>query len=118
MARRAALIAVLALAACSGGEDEAVRAVEAGDQMLACAIGPDSRFSDSCTLQKVERGGETVYRVNHPGGGFRLLTVAGDGSGMVSHDGAERAFNRLDGDRLEVTVGEDRYRFPAKASAE
>ena len=118
MGRRATLLVLLTLAACSSGEEEAATAVEAGDRMLACAIGPGSRFSDSCTLQKVERGGETVYRVNHPGGGFRLLTVAGDGSGMVSHDGAERALNRLDGDRLEVTVGEDRYRFPAKASAE
>lgn len=117
MERAAALIAVLALAACSGGEDEAATSVEVGDQSLACAIGQGSQYSDSCTLQKFEREGETIYRVNHPGGGFRLFTVAADGSGMVSHDGAEQAVNRLDGDRLEVTVGEDRYRFAAKASA-
>lgn len=118
MPRRAALFAVLALAGCSGSEDEAATAVETGDQMLACAIGPGSQFSDSCTLQKFERDGETIYRVNQPGGGFRLFTVAEDGSGMVPQDGAEGALNRLDGDKLEVTVGEDRYRFPAKASAE
>jgi hypothetical protein len=108
----------LVLVACSGGEEEAATAVEAGDQMLACAIGPGSQFSDSCTLQKFERDGGTIYRVNQPGGGFRLFTLAEDGSGMVPHDGAETAVNRLDGNVLEVVVGQDRYRFPAKASAE
>jgi hypothetical protein len=105
------------LAACSGGEEEAARAVEAGDRMLACAIGPGSSFSDSCTLRKFERDGETIYRVNQPGGGFRLFTVAADGSGLVAHDGAQAAANSLDGDVLEVAVGDDRYRFPAKADA-
>lgn len=117
MKRAAALLVFVTLAGCSGGEDEAATAVEAGDQMLVCAIGPGSRFSDSCTLQKVEREGETIYRVNQPGGGFRLFTLAEDGSGMVPRDGAEGTVNTLTGDILEVAVGDDRYRFPAKAHA-
>lgn len=105
----------LMLAACSGsGEENEHAAVGTGDQMLACAIGPGSSFSDSCTLQKIIREGETIYRVNQPGGGFRLFNLAEDGSGMVPHDGAEGAVNRLDGEVLEVSVGDDRYRFPAK----
>jgi hypothetical protein len=107
----------LLLAACSGGDAADATAVEAGDQMLACAIGPGSTFSDSCSLQKFVRDGETIYRVNQPGGGFRLFNLAKDGGGMVPHDGAEGAVNTLDGGVLEVTVGDDRYRFPAKADA-
>ena len=49
---------------------------------------------------------------------FRLFNAAEDGSGLVPHDGAEGAVNRLEGDKLEVSVGEDRYRFPAKANAQ
>ena len=107
----------LALIGCSGSEPVDETAVEPGDQMLACAIGSGSEFTDSCTLQKVEKDGAAIYRVNHPGGGFRLFDAAEDGSGLVPHDGAEGAINSLDGDVLEVAVGEDRYRFPAQANA-
>ncbi|WP_284125649.1 hypothetical protein [Parerythrobacter aestuarii] len=117
MRRGLGIIVLATLAACSGNEEEAANAVEDGDQMLSCAIGPGSEFSDSCTLQKFERDGATIYRVNHPGGGFRLFDVAADGSGLVPHDGAESAANALDGDVLEVAIGEDRYRFPARSNA-
>ncbi|WP_049762439.1 hypothetical protein [Erythrobacter litoralis] len=106
-----------ALVACSGDAVDET-AVEPGDQMLACAIGAGTEFTESCTLQKVGQDGETIYRVNHPGGGFRLFDIAADGSGLVPHDGAEGAVNTLDGDILQVAVGEDRYRFPAQANAE
>lgn len=116
--RKLKMLPLLILAACSGGEEDAAAVIEPGDQAIACAIGPGSRFTDSCTLQKLERDGEAIYRVNQPGGGFRLFMLAEDGSGMVPHDGAEGAVNRLDGNVLEVAVGQDRYRFPAKIDAE
>lgn len=104
--------------ACSGGDDAVPQdAVETGDQKIACAIGPGAGFRESCSLTRFERAGETIYRIDQPGGGFRLFTVATDGSGMVSYDGADRASNRLDGEMLEVTVGDERYRLPAKPDA-
>lgn len=105
---------LMALGACSEEQATPPPPPAASEQMLACAIGPGSQFSESCTLQKFEREGETIYRVNHPGGGFRMFTVAEDGSGMVPYDGAEGAVNALVGDLLEVTVGDERYRFPIK----
>ena len=112
------VILFAALGACSENDpEELATAVETGDQMLECAIGPGAQFSESCTLQKLARDEGTIYRVNHPGGGFRLFSAAEDGSGLIPHDGAEGAVNRLDGDVLEVVVGEDRYRFPAQANA-
>lgn len=113
-----AAILMLALAACSDTEEPIPTAVDEGDQMLECAIGPGTEFSESCTLQKLDREDETIYRVNHPGGGFRLFSAAEDGSGLIPHDGAEGAVNTLVGDVLEVAVGEDRYRFPARANGQ
>jgi hypothetical protein len=34
---------------------------------------------------------------------------------MVPYDGADGAVNRLEGEMLEVTVGDERYRFPIRA---
>ncbi|GAA4039197.1 hypothetical protein GCM10022213_06450 [Parerythrobacter jejuensis] len=110
-------VLLFSLAACSQSDPVDEMAAAQGDQMLSCAIGPGTDFTESCTLQKFEREGETVFRVNHPRGGFRLFNLAGDGTGLIPHDGAEGAVNRLDGDVLEVTVGVDRYRFPAAANA-
>ena len=115
MKRGAILSAVLmALGACSEEQATPPPPPAASEQMLDCAIGPGTGFSESCTLQKFERENETIYRVNHPGGGFRMFTVAADGSGMVPYDGADGAVNRLEGEMLEVTVGDERYRFPIK----
>lgn len=112
------LVLASCLAACSGGEAVDETAVEPGDRKLVCAIGSGAELTDSCTSQRVERDGTAIYRVNHPGGGFRLFELAGDGSGLVPHDGAEGAANRLEGDQLEVQVGKDRYRFPARFDAQ
>ena len=112
------LVIVILLAACSGGEAVDETAVEPGDQKLACAIGPGAELTDRCTLQRIDQDGAVIYRVNHPGGGFRLFDLAQDGSGLVPHDGADGAVNRLEDDQLEVQVGEDRYLFPARLNAQ
>lgn len=111
------MVLTCALAACSQADQSQELTAASGDQMLECAIGEGTPFSESCTLQKVSSEGKDVFRVNHPGGGFRLFDLAEDGTGLVPYDGAEGALNRLDGNVLEVAVGDDRYRFPAQAEA-
>ena len=53
--------------------------------------------------------------VRHPDGGFRRFRIADDRAGMVAIDGADEAVNADSSASpvLEVTVGADRYRFPA-----
>ena len=106
----------LALLAAACSKERAPAAAETGES-IACALGTDARFEPVCGLERAERGGEKLYVVHHPDGGFRSFTVLANGAGLAAADGAEQATQTLAGDLLEVAVGEDRYRFPVKAKA-
>ncbi|WP_074428315.1 hypothetical protein [Tsuneonella dongtanensis] len=103
----------MALSACSRGEPQPQAAADATP--IACAIGEASDFGRDCLVEKVagEQGPEFVVR--HPDGKFRRLRIAENRGGMIAIDGAEEAINELVGEPrvLQVTVGADRYRFPA-----
>ncbi|WP_162935605.1 hypothetical protein [Tsuneonella amylolytica] len=107
----------LALTACSGGEEQPQAAP--GASRIECALGEGSDFGPDCLVEKVagEQGPEFVVR--HPGGQFRRFRIAENRSGMVAIDGADEAANELVGEPpvLQVTVGTDRYRFPADLDA-
>ena len=55
-----------------------------------------------------------ILVVRHPDGGFRRFEVMRDGTGLAAADGAERAVVSLHEQGIEVAVGTDRYRFPAR----
>ena len=118
--RRGLCIAVagalaLAAGACSKAGD--VPAAAEGAEKIACALGSGAQFAPVCALERAERGGEQLYVVHHPDGGFRSFTLLANGAGLAAADGAEPAKQSLAGDQLEVAVGQDRYRFPVKAKA-
>jgi len=110
----AAALALLA-AACSPGPAGHDAAAEG--EKIACAIGPDAKFEPVCGLERAARGGEQLYVVHHPDGGFRSFTVLANGAGLAAADGAEQASQAMVDGQLEVAVGEDRYRFPVKTKA-
>jgi hypothetical protein len=114
---RAFALALLLLAGCSRGE--AQPQAEPGATRIECALGEGSLFGPDCLVEKVagEQGPEFVVR--HPNGGFRRFRIAENRAGMVAVDGADEAVNELVGDPkvLQVTVGADRYRFPADIDA-
>lgn len=116
MLRAAACLSVLALAGCSSGS---VPAVAAGDEHIACALGQGAQFAPACAVERAGQDGEKVLVVRHPDGGFRRFLVLKDGRGLAAADGAAVAQVGIADNLLEVTVGDDRYRFPftAKASA-
>jgi hypothetical protein len=107
---RAAAGLALLLAACS---PSASGAPATGNTLIDCAIGGAAHFSHDCAVERtVDRGG-TVLVVRHPDGGFRRLRIVDDGQSLTAADGAEAlAFARA-GDRVDVSVGGDRYRFPS-----
>lgn len=79
-----------------------------------CATGGKAQWSRSCL---VERDGD-LLTLRDAEGGFRRFRAVADGRGLVSADGAESAEIRiLDNGRIEVTVGDDRYRLPATMTA-
>jgi hypothetical protein len=107
--RIASAIALLTLAACGGGGEEA----RAGET-IECAIA-GAAFSRGCTMERREgREGLTLV-IRNEAGGFRRLLLPRDGSGAVAADGSERARVAVIGDgRAEVAIGGDRYRLPVE----
>lgn len=115
--RFAGILMPLALAACSSEKSAADAASPAGpaggDEHIACAVGGAGGLARVCAVESDEDGGILFLTVRHPDGGFRRFEVLKDGRGLATADGAVTAANVLVGKELEVTVGSDRYRFPA-----
>lgn len=87
--------------------------VAAGEEHIDCAVGGSAQLKPVCSVERAEADGRLTLVVRHPDGAFRRFDVMTDGSGLAVTDGAEQAVTRLDGGRLDVTVGADRYLFPA-----
>lgn len=101
---------LLFLSACGGAPPAANEVATADDGRIECRIG-EAPFERSCT---VARDGETLT-VRKPDGGFRRLQVVEDGRGVVAADGAETArVSLIDGGRIEVAIGGDAFRLPAR----
>ncbi|WP_095010952.1 hypothetical protein [Tsuneonella mangrovi] len=113
----AALGLVALLAACNRGDPQPQ--AEPGAKRIECALGPGSTFSPACLVEKTEGEQGPEFVVRHPDGSFRRLRIAPDRSGMMAISGAADAVNELVGNPkvLQVTVGDDRYRFPADLDA-
>lgn len=122
---RAALIGLLLLAGCGGeaakpgndGDEVVSVAAKApvDDGMADCAIGPDAAWGRDCT---VERSGDMLV-LRHGDGGFRRFRVLADGRGLEAADGSEIAqLQIVEGDRIEMRIGGDRYRLPVKIAGQ
>lgn len=118
------LLALL-LAAC-GGSDEpgamtnGAAAPEPGapDNRIECRPAGDAAFARACTVSTFDSAEGRLITIRKGDGGFRRLRVTTDGSGVVAADGAEQArVTILDGDRIEVEIGGDRFRLPARPRA-
>jgi hypothetical protein len=112
MARSLTAIAlILALAACSS-KHEAPKVAE-GDEHIPCAVSGSGDLKPICAVERHEGPDGLMLLVRHPDGGFRRFAVVSDGRGLEVADGAQVAVTRLEGGRLDVSVGADRYLFPA-----
>ncbi len=104
-------LALLPLAACDSSEQPTSATASAPpEDRIECALAGAEQFAAECAI---ERSGE-VLTVRHPDGGFRRLTIATDGRGVVAADGAvPAAVEVIAGNRIQVTLDQDRYRLPA-----
>ncbi|GHD03487.1 hypothetical protein [Novosphingobium pokkalii] len=116
MRRAGVLGLLLALSACGQG---AGSAPEPPMVKIDCATDGARVFALDCRVEPVVEGARHLLVVHHPGGGFRRLLKVDDGRGVIAADGVVPATVAWLADgRLEVTVGSDRYRFPAKVKAD
>lgn len=105
-----AALALAGLAACSRAEPPDPLA-----RPIACTV---AGRAETCAVRVEESDGKRLLVVRHPDGGFRRFEAVSDGRGVVPADGAQGASGKwLDDKRFEVTVGDDRYVFPASATA-
>ncbi len=119
--KRAFLIPALLLTACDRRPGPDVLAnVEAGQRAAAadagridCATGA-APIAAACTIERTADGTDTILTLRQPDGGFHRLRITRDGRGVVAADGAEAArVTVLSNDRIEVAIGDARYRLPA-----
>ncbi|MDE2597722.1 MAG: hypothetical protein KGL44_12690 [Sphingomonadales bacterium] len=110
MRKTGLLLLALILSACSS-KGEAPGAAE-GEEAIECAINGATTFARVCAVDRSRQGNSLVLIVRHPDGGFRRFQVLEDGRGLGAADGAQEPQNKLSGQVLEVTLGEDKYRFP------
>lgn len=105
----------LSLAACSSSGE--APAIAVGDDHIACAVAGSADLKPVCSVERMELDGALTLIVRHPDGAFRRFEVITDGSGLAAADGAQAETTRLVEGKLEVTVGADRYLFPATEKA-
>ena len=122
--RAAWLVLPLLLAGCKAEESGAPTPAETpsqaptvaanGNDLIECAVHGAQWFLRECEVEKSKNdSGALVLVVHHPDGAFRRFTVVTDGRGLETADGFEQAQTSVVDDRLDVRVGDDRYRFPA-----
>jgi len=103
-------LAFLLLLSSCGGPPPAVP-----DRRIDCRPQGAAAFAPVCSVET--SGGEAgpILTIRKPDGGFRRLRVTADGSGVAAADGAERAqVTILPGNLIEVEIGGDRFRLPAR----
>ena len=82
---------------------------------IACRAAGERVFEPDCTVERSQIADGTVLTLRHADGHFRRLLVMKDGRGVTAADGAEEAVIRMAGNRqIEVRLGSDAYRLPAK----
>lgn len=106
MKRAAALVPILA--AC-GGPPAAGR-----EDRIDCALEGAAEFERVCLVERTA-GRDLLLTIRSPSGSFRRLVATRDGRGVAAADGAEPATVTLVGEgMIEVAIGPDRYRLPAR----
>ncbi|MDB5678907.1 hypothetical protein [Sphingomonas bacterium] len=119
-----AVFGAFALTACSQQPSDYSAQIEnaqtqvASDDRIECAISGAAAFARDCTVERTETAEGLILTVRHSDNGFHRLLVVKDGRGVIAADGAEVARVAVLGDgRIEVAIGNDRYRLPATVKA-
>ena len=101
----ATALSIVALAACSSGNDAPDAPV---DMTVPCAIAGQAALESAC---RADADGTGTFTIVQPDGGFRRFTVDHEGVIMAA-DGAEAArSSALQNGAVLIELGTDRYRL-------
>jgi len=101
------LIALSLLTSC-GANEKLPQAESARAPKIACALDLATTFAEDCSL--TQQGDILILAA--PDGGFRRLRIVK--GGVEAADGAEPASITPLKDMIEVRIGDDAYRLPAR----
>ena len=101
----------LAIAACSSGPEPAPEVAEQGGEPVECALAGAEDFTPECALLPSADAESMARVIQHPDGGFRVFEYGDTKSGLVARDGADQSVETVEGDKVIVAIGGDRYRF-------
>jgi hypothetical protein len=108
---------LLLLSACGESEpasEDVLASAPQGAERIECAIGGGAAFAPVCAVDRARSPDGLTLTVRGPNGSFRRLLVTTDGRGVITADGVEQAaVTPLGTDRIEVVIGNERYRLPA-----
>ncbi len=105
-------MAVTLVAGCSSGSTQPQ--ADAGAERIECALRGAVQFTSDCLVERSISDGARILVVRHPDGSFRRFEQVNDGRGLLVADGADPLLIQISGQQIDVAVGQDRYRFPAK----
>jgi len=107
------LAASLALAGCSAKEDAPK------GRVIDCMVEGSTKFAPDCFVEDSRAGERRFLTVRHKDGAFRRFEMVNDGRGVIAADGADEAVANWSSEGvLEVVVGAERYRFPARMKSD
>jgi hypothetical protein len=110
------LASLLLLTSC--GAQPGASTADATAGRIECRAEGEAAFARSCAVESADTADGRILTIRKADGGFRRLRVTTDGSGVVAADGAERTHvTLLPDNRVEVEIGGDRFRLPARVGA-
>jgi hypothetical protein len=120
---RLVLVLLPLVASCSSQpavESNGAAAPEQGapDNRIDCRPAGQAEFAHACTVERADSAEGRIITIRKADGGFRRLRMTSDGTGVAAADGAEPAHvSILPDQRIEVEIGGDRFRLPARVQA-
>jgi hypothetical protein len=113
MCKALAVCFIFALSACSAAEETPK------GRGIDCATSGSDKFLPECFVEDSRAGERHFLTVRNKAGAFRRFEMVDDGRGVVAADGADEAVAKWSAEGvLEVAVGGDRYRFPARMKSD
>ena len=85
------------------------------DRRIDCQPAAAREIAHACTAEVTATADGRILTLRKADGGFRRLRITADGRGVAAADGAEPAHvTPVGANLIEVEIGGDRFRLPAR----